>query len=311
MASRDRIDWFLFLALGFMWGSSYLFIRIGVDAGLEPFTLITFRLLIGFILLATVVAISREPLPRDPRTWRHLAVMGVINIALPFSLITIAEQTVPSAVAAIINGTVPLFVIVIAALTLQDEPVTVNRLVGLLLGFVGVVVLVGGNLGGDPTGSLFVGSLLLVGSSISYAVGNVYAKKYVHGLRPMIPAVSQVGIALVVTTVLAFVFENPLGVTWTPDAALAVVWLGLFGSGLAYLAYFRVLRDWGATRTSLVAYLLPVWGIVLGAIVLNESIDLRLIAGTALIIAGIGLVNARWGRRRLFGRSSVVPQPRA
>ena len=114
-----------------------------MDHGLEPFTLIMFRLLIGFLLLATVVAIAREPLPRDPRMYGHLFVMGTINIAIPFTLITFAEQTVDSSLASVINGAVPLFVIVIAALFLPGEAITVNRLAGLLVGFVGVAILVG------------------------------------------------------------------------------------------------------------------------------------------------------------------------
>src|SRR5215212_1838434 len=144
MASRGtRFDWLVFLALGFFWGSSYLFIKIGVDNGLQPFTLITFRLLIGFALLATVVAFAREPLPREPRMYGHLFVMGVINIAIPFSLITYAEQTVDSSLAAVISGAVPLFVIVIAAIFLKGETVTINRVIGLAVGFVGVATLVG------------------------------------------------------------------------------------------------------------------------------------------------------------------------
>src|SRR3954462_14318537 len=97
----SRIDWLIFIALGFFWGSSYLFIKIGVDHGLQPFTLIMFRLLIGFALLATVVAVVREPLPRDARTYGHLFVMGVINIAIPFALITFAEQAVDSSLASV------------------------------------------------------------------------------------------------------------------------------------------------------------------------------------------------------------------
>src|SRR5215207_3807944 len=144
MATRgSRLDWLIFIALGFFWGSSYLFIKIGVDHGLQPFTLIMFRLAIGLVLLASVVAIAREPLPREPRMYGHLFVMGVINIAIPFSLITYAEQAVDSSVAAVINGAVPLFVIVIAALFLKGETVTVNRVVGLVVGFVGVAILVG------------------------------------------------------------------------------------------------------------------------------------------------------------------------
>jgi drug/metabolite transporter (DMT)-like permease len=305
MASRgSRLDWLIFLALGFFWGSSYLFIKIGVDHGLQPFTLITFRLFIGLLLLATVVAAARESLPREPRMYGHLFVMGVINIAIPFSLITFAEQTVDSSLAAVINGAVPLFVIVIAALVLKGETVTLNRVVGLVVGFLGVAILVGLDVT-DLGSADAVGELALIGATISYAVGNVYAKAHVHGLRPMIPALLQVFFGLVVTAALAFLTEHPLAAVPAPEAIFAVAWLGLLGSGLAYLSYFRILQHWGATRTSMVAYLLPVVGILLGAIVLKEAVSLSTLIGTILVIGGIALVNARFGTRPLFTRGEA------
>ena len=314
MTRSSRIDWLIFIALGFFWGSSYLFIKIGVDHGLQPFTLIMFRLLIGFVLLATVVAVAREPLPRDPRTYGHLAVMGTINIAIPFALITIAEQTVDSSLASVINSAVPLFVIVIAALFLKGETITVNRVAGLIVGFIGVALLVGFDVT-DLGSANTVGELLLLGATVSYAIGNVYAKRNIQGLRPMIPAVFQVFFGLLITGVLAFTTEHPLDVAWVPESILAVVWLGLLGSGLAYLSYFRILQHWGATRTSLVAYLLPVYGIALGALVLNERIDVTTLAGTALIIGGIALVNSKYGTRPLFtqpadAKALATPPPR-
>jgi drug/metabolite transporter (DMT)-like permease len=317
MATRStRLDWLVFVLLGFFWGSSYLFIKIGVDHGLEPFTLIMVRLLIGFCLLATVVAIAREPLPREPRMYGHLLVMGAINIAIPFSLITFAENipSIDSSLASVINSAVPLFVIVIAAIFLPGEVITVNRLIGLAAGFVGVAILVGLDVA-DLGSASAVGEIALIGATISYAIGNVYAKKYVHGLRPMIPAVLQVFFGLVITATLAFATEHPLSVAWTPEALVAVVWLGLLGSGIAYLAYFRTLQRWGATRTSLVAYLLPIWGIGLGALVLHEPITPNVVVGAGLIIGGIALVNSRYGTRPLFVRgggsaAASTAQPR-
>jgi drug/metabolite transporter (DMT)-like permease len=299
-----RVDWLIFLALGFMWGSSYLFIKLAVDS-FSTFTLITLRLLIGAAFLWLVVLASRTPLPRDRRAYGHLIVMGVINIAIPFGLITWAEQSVDSALAAILNSTVPLMVIVIAPLFLPDEPIRLNGLVGLAVGFMGVVLIVSPGLVG-AAGTL-AGQLALLGSSLSYAVGNVYARRNVRGLPPMIPAVMQVTVALILVGVLALALERPWE-TSSPDLEgwFSIAWLGIFGSGLAYLAYFRLLSRWGATRTSLVAYLLPVVGIVLGYLVRRESIDLSLIAGTALVIAGVALVNGRWGRRRLFAEVPPV-----
>ena len=315
MAS-NRLDWLLFVALGFFWGSSYLFIKIGVESGLEPFTLVAARLFIGFLILAAVVLIARQPLPRRPRTYGHLLVLSVFSVSLPFSLITWAEQSVDSAVAAILTAPAPLFVMIIAAFVLQDERITLNRIIGLVLGFVGVAVLVGF----DPTdlqGGTLIAELALLGAALCYAIGGVYARKMLHGLRPMIPAVMQVTLALATTAVLAFIFERPLETRPGLDAIFALLWLGVLGSGLAYLIFFRLLERWGATRTSTVAYVLPVFGIALGALVLAEPIDVRLLIGTALVILGIALVNARRGllramRRRLRRRPnpSVPSEPR-
>jgi drug/metabolite transporter (DMT)-like permease len=266
-----------------------------------------------------VVILAREPLPRQPRTYGHLIVMAVINIVLPFALITTAERSVDSNLAAILNGSVPLFVILFAAFFLHDEPLTVNRLIGLVVGYVGVIVLVSKTLFGAAGPSSVDGELALVGSAVAYGAGAVYARRNVRGLRPMIPALFQVGFAFVIVATIALLTEpvatgglacvagGPCG--WTGQAILAVVWLGLLGSGFAYLANFRLLSRIGATRTSLVAYLLPVVGIVSGAIVFNESVDIRLIGGTVLVLAGVALVNSHRGERRLFGRAAPPTEP--
>jgi drug/metabolite transporter (DMT)-like permease len=309
-ASRpnDRFLWLVFVLLGLMWGSSYFFIKIGVEAGLPPLTLVASRLFFGFLVLITVVRLAREPLPRSARQYGHLVVMSVVNIVLPFFLITWGEQSIDSALAAILNATVPLFVIVIAPLFLPDEHVTLNRVVGLAVGFVGVLVLFVPNLGALG-GTGLLGWFALLGSSISYAVGNVYAKRNVKGLRPMIPALFQVTFAMLISGALALLIEQPIGrVPVTLEALVAVVWLGIVGSGFAYLAYFRLLSDWGATRTSLVAYLLPVFGIALGTLI-GEEITLNRILGTLLIIAGVALVNSSRGTRRLFGAAPEGAPP--
>ena len=304
MSTRaTRSDWLLFGALGIMWGSSYLFIKIGVES-FGTFTLIALRLLIGATLLWVVLRLRHIPLPRERRVYGHLLVMACINIAIPFTLITWAEQSVDSALAAIIAATVPLFVIVIAPAFLPDEPIRVNGVIGLLIGFVGIVILVSPGLtsvGGNPTGEL-----ALLGASLAYAIGNIYNRRNVRGLPPLIPAVFQVTFALLIVGAIALVVEHPWEARPGAQAVFAVVWLGIFGSGLAYMAYFRLLGRWGATRTSLVAYLLPIVGIVLGFLVLQESIDSTLVLGTALVIAGVAFVNSRWGRRRLFAPTPPV-----
>ena len=296
----NRIDWLFFLGLGFMWGSSYLFIKLAVN-DFGTFTLVALRLLVGAALLWTVIRLAHQPLPRQRRIYGHLLVMAIINITIPFLLITWAEQSVESSLAAILTSPVPLFAIVLSSLFLHDEPMRVNGVVGLVVGFVGVVIITSGGLTGS--GSSIPGELALLGAAFSYACGAVYSRRNVRGLAPMIPAVFQVSFAAIITGVLALTFEHP----WTarPDAQgiFSILWLGILGSGLAYLFVFRLFAAWGATRTTMVAYVIPPVGIVLGFLVLAEPVDARIIFGTALVIAGIGLVNSKYGRRRLFGRA--------
>jgi drug/metabolite transporter (DMT)-like permease len=234
--------------------------------------------------------------------------MSLLSIVIPFWLITYGEGSgVDSSVAAILNSTVPLFTIVIAPLFLHDEHITANRIAGLAVGFIGVILLTSGDLGGTTSGGgISFGIVALLLSAVSYALGAVYARRNARGLSPITTALFQVIFAFMITTALAFVIENPLTATITPKAAFSVVWLGLFGSGMAYLLFFRLLSHWGPTRTSLVAYLLPVWGIVLGVAVLQEHVDGRVLLGTVLIVGGVALVNARIGARRLFGRSAAA-----
>ena len=300
------IDWLIFIGLGLMWGSSYLFIMFGLDT-LTPFTLVALRLLIGGLLLGAVVLVAREPAPRGRQIYGHLAVMSVLNIVLPFSLITWAELAVPSSLASILTATVPLFVIIIAAAALRDEPITLNRVGGLAIGFAGVILLTARGPMAGQSGVL--PQLALLGAAASYGAGAVYARRNVKGLRPMVPAAFQVGFAFVIAGALALVFERPFDLRPDAMAIGSVLWLGLFGSGLAYLAFFRLLGTWGATRTSMVAYLMPMVGIGLGTLVASEPISLQMIAGTVLIIGGVALVNARIGQRRLFARRAVASEP--
>ncbi len=298
-----RSQWLTFLALGFMWGSSYLFIKLAVD-DFGTFTLVALRLAVGAALLWVVMLLAGQELPRQRRLYGHLLVMACVNIVIPFALITWAERSVDSSIAAILAAAVPLFAIVIAPLFLHDEPIRLNGIAGLAIGFVGVVVLTSRNLG--TAGSDVTGEIALLGAALSYAVGAVYSRHNMRGVRPMIPAVFQVTFAMLIAGTIAIIFEHPWDARPDAQAIFSIAWLGLLGSGVAYLANFRLLASWGATRTTLVAYVIPVVGIVLGFLVLNEPIDIRLLIGTGLVVGGVALVNSRFGRRRLFGRVAPV-----
>ncbi|MEO8228341.1 MAG: EamA family transporter [Chloroflexota bacterium] len=299
-------DWFLFGLISLFWGSSYLFIKIGVET-LQPFTLIAGRLFFGSLVLGAALIVIRAPVPRDRGTYAKLVFMAVFNIVVPFSLITWGEQYIDSSLAAILQATTPLFTIVIASLALAEEAITVKRLVGLIIGFGGVVVLFSHGLSGGRGDSL-QGEIALVLSSLSYALGGVFVRVRMQGFHPTVPAFFQVSIALLMISVLVLLFETPIRLPGDARSWFALVWLGVFGSSLAYLIYFRLVHVLGPTRISLITYVMPIVGIVLGVLVLNEGIDIRTVIGAAIILAGVGLVNSRRASRTIYGRPVIADE---
>ncbi len=316
--------WVSFMALALIWGSSFLFIKIGLDEGLPPFVLVSYRLWSAALFLAVVIRLTRGSLPRTRDAWTRLTILAVVNVAIPFLLISWGEQYTSSALAAILNALVPLFAIVLASLVLHDEPITLNRLTGLVIGFIGAVLLASPSLGtasGSGGSTELFGELAVALACLSYAVGAVYARHAITG-RPIIDdpvrgprtptpveiALPQVTVAGAITTVLALATSagvaSPVLVPPTLPAWFAVLWLGLLGSGVAYLLLFRIIKAWGATRATLVTYIMPIVGIALGVTVLAERLELAEIAGTVLIIGGLLLANSRYGQRRLYGRAS-------
>ncbi len=321
--------WLIFGALSVAWGSSFLFIKIGVDEGLGPLTLVSFRLWIAVAFLGLILVLTGGRMPRHDHGLRKLVVLALINVAIPFTLITWGELWISSALTSILNGLVPLFVIVLAALLLRDEPMTANRLGGLLIGFAGAVLLVSPSLGAgegvvDP-GAAFLGELAVVVACISYACSAVYIRRVISGkalvddpvrgpraATPVEIALPQCIVATLITSSLALILERPQqGLVPLPPslpAWVAVAWLGIVGSGLAYLLFFRLISAWGATRTSLVTYVMPIVGITLGVIILGERLDMAEVIGAALVIGGLVLANSSIGQRRLFGGGRTVSE---
>ena len=281
--------------LSLMWGSSYLFIKIGVET-LPPLSLVLLRVLVGLAILLVVVAVTRTQLPRDARTIGHLAVLGAVNIAIPFWLISVAEQRISSGLTGILQSTAPFFTLVIAAAFIHDERITPGRLAGIGLGFLGILVLSAENIAdfGSALGmERLLAELAVVGASLAYAIGNTYARRNLRNTRPLVLSTGQVGSAAVFVGVLALFVDGGVTLPAVPEAAFSVLWLGAIGTGFAYLVFFRILTGWGPTRASLVAYLLPVVAVILGVIVLGETVDAFFAAGAVLIVAGVWVVNRR------------------
>ncbi len=280
-------------SLALMWGSSYLFIKIGVET-LPPLSLVLLRVLVGLAVLLVVVVATRTPLPRDARTIAHLGVLGAVNIAIPFWLIGWAEQHIDSGLAGVLQSTAPFFTLVIAASFVHDEHINRGRVAGIALGFAGILVLSVDNIAdlGSALGvERLLGELAVVGASLCYAIGNTYARRTLRSARPLVLSVGQVGWAVILVGALAVIVDGGVTLPAVPEAAFSVVWLGAVGTGFAYLVFFRLLTGWGPTRASLVAYLLPVVAVVLGVVILGETVDALFLGGAVLIVAGVWVVN--------------------
>lgn len=281
--------WTVFILLGAIWSASFLWIKIALEE-VQPLTLVAYRVLFGLLTGLAVAFILRIRLPRDWKTWRTFFILGIFNVALPFFLITWGEESIDSAVAAILNATVPLFTVLLAHFFVSDDRITLPKITGLLIGFAGVVLLLSKGLSRHGQNPL-VGELAVILASLSYAGSYVYARRNtaeVPGqIRGMLPLVS----ANAIMWVAAPLAEAPLALPRLPLTWAALLWLGVLGTGLAMLMQYYLVHEIGPTRATLVTYIFPLGGVLLGVIFLHEELSWQLGAGAVLIISSIAVVN--------------------
>jgi len=285
-----------FIGVAGMWGSSFLFIKLGL-LELKPFTLVAFRTGFATLALAAILPFTGRKFPKDLRSLLLLLIAGVLNPVIPYVLITWGQQFVNSAVAGIINATVPLFTLPLAHFALRDERITLARLSGLIVGFFGILLIFSQDrmsATGSPAetganGSALFGQLMMIAAAICYAGSMVFVRRNLQNNAPEVVAGASQGIAFLLTSISAFVLEAPLASRISGPTWVVVAWLGI-SSGLSYLLFYFVLSKWGTTRTSLVTYLVPVIAVLLGAIVLGEVITWQALAGGLLVIGGIATI---------------------
>lgn len=286
-----------FALLAVVWGASFLFIKVGLG-GLSPAQIALARVALGAVALAVVLAVRRRPLPRDPVLWGHLAVVSVLLCVVPFLLFSWAEQYISSGLASIFNATTPLITMLLAAAALPEERFTPPRVLGLLLGFLGVLTIVGVWHGVDVLHQL-TAQLACLGATTCYGACFVYMRRFVspRGTDPVVVAFGQTASATVILGLLA-----PAIATAPVHLSLAVVAsmvaLGVFGTGLAYAWNTRIIATWGAANASAVTYLTPVVGVLLGVLVLGEPVSWHQPAGAVLVVLGILAAHGRLRRAR-------------
>jgi drug/metabolite transporter (DMT)-like permease len=282
----------LLVVLSAIWGSSFLFIKLGVDE-LEPTVVALGRLFVGAAILLPIAA-SRGGLGLLRPHLRTIATLGLLNNALPFWLFGFAETRISSGLAAVIQAAAPIFTVLLAIRLDPTQRATGTRLAGIAVGFVGVALLVGAQSGGQV-----VGAVAVLAASLCYAASALFAGKRARTIPPLHLAAGQLGCGLLLMA--------PFGLLQLPGeappakAVLAIVALGALGSALAYVLYFALIARAGASRAILVTYLVPAFALVYGAVFLDEKVTASAVAGLVLILAGTTLATgvARLRRPRV------------
>ncbi len=294
MSVRPR--WLLpvaFVLLGLIWGSSFAWIKVAVEE-IPPASLVALRMGLGAVGMLALLAYIRVPMPRGAREWLPLFVLGAVNAAIPIFLISWGEQFVDSGTAAVLNSLTPIFSLLIAGVALRVEPVTALRVGGLLLGFLGAVLLASRELDLRADASGLIGAGAVVLAAFSYAVGASYARHRIRSTHRYVVAAGTLVFAAFDTAVLALITDGGVILPTQPDTILAVAWLGVLGSFVAYVCFFFLIEHLGATVAAMVTFMFPVVGVALGVLLLGERMDVRLILGTVLVLMGIIVVTLRY-----------------
>ena len=282
-SSRSWQPQFVLLAL--IWGSSFLSIKVAVDY-LAPIDVAFVRVALGAALLLVVLAVWRRPLPRGRRTWGHLFVIALFGNSIPFALLAEGETRISSVLAGLWNASTPLLTLVVATFMLPDERPTPRRIVGLLFGFAGVLVVLGP--WRSVGGSELTGQLMCLGAAACYGIAFPYTRRFVAG-RPDSGVALSAGqlawSALQLGVLTVFVGGAPRHVE--ADGVLALLALGLLSTGVAYILNYAVVRRAGATTASTVTYLVPLVSTALGNAVLSEGLEWNEPLGAALVLSSV------------------------
>jgi drug/metabolite transporter (DMT)-like permease len=277
--------------LALIWGSAFLWIKLA-DRGFSPVEVTLARLALGAAVLFAVVLIRREQVPRSARVWTHIAIAALFANAVPYLLFAVAEQSVNSSTAGIINATTPLWTMVLALAVRHQKAVTSWQAAGLIVGFVGAVLIF--TPWSTTAGLTSAGALECLAASISYAISYIYMDRFLarRGIGPVVLSACQLAAASVMLAIaLAVTGVRTPHLTAVSVAAIAV--LGVIGTGFAYVLNYQIITSEGATVASTVTYLLPVVAIVLGVLVLGESVTVYALAGIALVLVGVALTRRR------------------
>lgn len=282
-------DLAIFGLLVLTWGSSFLLMKVSLE-GLTPPQIALTRLMLGSLTLVVFLRATRRRLPRSAKLWAHMAVVGVTQCSIPFTLVAFVVEQIPSGLTSIYNAIVPTMTLILTPLLLRGERLTRVQILGVAIGIVGVVVLMAPWRYVDSAAFAdnLPAQLGMLASTTSYAFGIVYMRRFISGTSHDAVTISTMQILLATAPLLLLAPITAMSpVTITPTVVVAMTLLGAFGTGFAYVWQTRIIQRWGATRTSTVTYLMPVVGVGLGILLLGETIEWNEPVGGAIILVGV------------------------
>ena len=286
-------DWIMLISLSLLWGGSFFFVGIAVSE-LPPLLIITLRVGIAALALYSFMRLTSNSMPTGKAVWLAFFGMGFLNNVIPFFLIAWGQGQIASGLASIFNATTPLFTVIVAHFLTRDEKLTPLRIIGTLLGIIGVAWMIGADLSGTM-GKHIIAQLAILAAAFSYALASIFGRRFRQmGVSPIATATGQVTASTAMLVPVTVMIDQPwLLAMPTTTTIAAVIALALTSTSLAYVLYFAILSSAGSTNLMLVTFLIPVSAIILGAVFLNESLETRHFIGMALIGLGLAAIDGR------------------
>jgi len=279
----------LFL-LGAIWGAAFMLIKIAVS-DVAPATLVAVRIAITAVILYATMRVSGVTLPRERQPWFNFYSVGMFGLVIPFLLISWGQRLIPSSTTAILGATTPLFTALINLATRAEEKINVERIIGLIVGFVGVIVAIG--IANAAAGN-WIGELCVLGAAVCYAISALYSRRVFGGMKPIIPSTGQMIASASLLIPIALIWDGMPSALPSAKSITALLILAVFCTAIAYILYYHLIDNVGATKASMVSFLIAPFGVVYGSVFLQEPINPNSIAGLAIIIVGIVIAGGSW-----------------
>lgn len=289
----------ILFGLGAIWGAAFMLIKI-IVADVAPATLVAVRIAITAIVLWVVMRSSGISLPRTRQDWQHFYSVGMFGLVIPFLLISWGQRLIPSSTTAILGATTPLFTALINIFTQNDDKITVERVVGLTIGFVGVLIAIGIT---TVSNGSWAGELCVLGAAVCYAISALYSRRVFGGMAPIVPSTGQMVASTSLLIPIALVWDG-IPTAWPSTTSIvALLILAVVCTAIAYIMYYHLISTIGATKSSMVSYLIAPFGVVYGFVFLQEAITSNALVGLVIIIVGIGIAGGSW--RALLRREAA------